>query len=82
MKAEKLIEYLQKYKDLIEIVELEKVLVDSSRGKEGSPGSIKIAVPDEIVKNLRGDKEKKDLILLIRIPNDLKKKMESPIIIL
>lgn len=82
MKAEKLIEYLQKNKDLIEIVELEKVLVDSSRGKEGSPGYVKIAVPDEIVKNLRGVPEKRDLILILRIPNDIKKKMESPIIIL
>lgn len=82
MNSDKLIEYLQKYKDLIEIADLEKVMVDSSRGKEGGPGFIKIAVPDEIVKNLRGDKEKRDLILLIRIPNDLKKKMESPIIIL
>ncbi|MEJ5166584.1 MAG: hypothetical protein WHV67_06115, partial [Thermoanaerobaculia bacterium] len=60
MKAEKLIEYLQKNKDLIEIVELEKVMVDSSRGKEGSPGYVKIAVPDEIVKNLRGVPEKRD----------------------
>lgn len=82
MKPEKLIEYLQKNKEMIEIVELEKVLVDSTRGKENAPGLLKIAVPDEIVKNLRGIPEKRDLILLIRIPNDIKKKMESPIIIL
>lgn len=82
MKIEKLIEYLQKYQNSIEIIEIEKTLLDSARGKEGKFGAIKIAVPDELVKNLRGSKEKRDLILIVRIPNEIKKKMESPIIIL
>lgn len=82
MEPEKLIEYLQKFKNSIEILEIEKLILDSTRGKEGKPGSLKIAISDEIVKNLRGSLEKKDLILLIRIPNEIKKKMESPIIIL
>lgn len=79
---EKLIEYLQKYQNSIEIIEIEKILLDSTRGKEGKPGTIKIAVPDEVVKNLRGSKEKRDLTLILIIPNEIKKKMESPIIIL
>lgn len=82
MKIEKLIEYLQKYQNSIEIIEIEKILLDSTRGKEGKTGTIKIAIPDEIVKNLRGLKEKRDLILVLRIPNEIRKKMESPIIIL
>jgi hypothetical protein len=82
MNVEKLIEYLEKYKTMIEIVELEKVMIDSTRGKEGRSGTIKIAVPDEVIKNIRGSSEKRDLILILRIPNEIKKKMESPIIIL
>lgn len=82
MEIEKLIEYLQKYQNSIEIIEIEKTLLDSTRGKEGKFGTIKIAVPDELVKNLRGSKEKRDLILIVHIPNEIKKKMESPIIIL
>lgn len=83
MDIDKLVEYLKKYKDQVEIIELEKILLDSTRKKEGQKfGTLKIAVPDEVVKNIRGVSSKKDLILVLIIPNEIRKKMESPIIIL
>ncbi len=83
MDIDKLVEYLKKYKDQVEIIELEKILLDSTRKKEGQEyGTLKIAVPDEVVKNIRGIPSKKDLILLLIIPNEIRKKIESPIIIL
>ena len=49
------------------------VLLDSTRGSEqtGEPGSIKLMVPDHVVKNLRGDERLRDLLVLVRIPRDV-----------
>ncbi len=82
MKLEKLLKYFQTHPNSIEIVEIQEILMDSTRGNDKKPGILKIAVPDEIVKNLRGEPEKRDILLIMRIPNEIKKKMESPIIIL
>ena len=49
------------------------VLLDSTRGSEqtGEQGSIKLMVPDHVVKNLRGDERLRDLLVLVRIPRDV-----------
>lgn len=82
MDIEKLLDYVKKYKNIIEFINIEEILIDSSRGGEKKKGVLKIAVPDEVVKNLRGDPEKRDLILIVHIPNEIRKKIESPLIIL
>jgi hypothetical protein len=81
MEAKKLKEFLEKFPNAVEVVPLESVLADSARGSAGGPGSLRIAVPDAVVKNLRGDPARRDVFLLVHIPRDLVEREASPIIL-
>jgi hypothetical protein len=81
MEAKKLREFLDKYPNAVEIVPLEEVVVDSARGSADRPGTLKLAIPDAVVKNLRGDPSKRDTLLLVHIPHDLVEREASPIIL-
>lgn len=81
MEAKKLKEFLEKFPNAVEIVPLESVVADSTRGSADRPGSLKLAVPDSVVKNLRGDPAKRDTFLLVHIAHDLIEREASPIIL-
>lgn len=81
MEAKKLKEFLEKFPNAVEIVPLESVLSDSARGSADRPGTLKLAVPDAVVKNLRGDPSKRDTFLLVHIAHDLVEREASPIIL-
>ena len=81
MEAKKLKEFLEKFPNAVEVVPLESVMIDSTRGAADRPGSLKLAVPDSAVKNLRGDPAKRDVFLLVHIPHDLVERDASPIIL-
>jgi len=81
MEAKKLKEFLEKFPNAVEIVPLESVVTDSTRGSADRPGSLKLSVPDAVVKNLRGNPAKRDAFLLVHIAHDLIEREASPIIL-
>jgi hypothetical protein len=81
MEAKKLKEFLEKFPNAVEVVPLETMVTDSTRGTADRPGALKLTVPDAVVKNLRGDPAKRDVFLLVRIPRELVEREASPIIL-
>jgi hypothetical protein len=72
---------LDKYPEKVEVVPIEQVLIDSARQNEKRPAFVKLAVPDEMVKSVRGKREDRDVVLLIRIPSDVLDRADSRIVL-
>lgn len=72
---------LETYPERVEVVPVEPLILESARQNEKRPAYVKIAVPDEIVKSLRGGPNQRDLILLIRVPREILDRAESRIIL-
>ncbi len=72
---------LEKYPERLEIAPIERFVLEAARQNPRRPAFVKVAVPDELVKNLRGRAEDRDQIYLVRVPRDLRDRAESPIIL-
>jgi hypothetical protein len=72
---------LEKYPQRIELAAVENLLLDSARQNEKRPAFVKLAVPDEVVKALRGKKDHGDQVLLVRIPGDVGDRVGSRIVL-
>ncbi len=73
---------VEKYPERVMAVPVDKLLMESARQNEKRPAYVKIAVPDESVKSLRGSPDKsKDLVLLVTIPKEILERSESSIIL-
>ena len=75
---------LEKYPERVEMVPIEQIVTDSARQNPKRPAYVTLAVPDEIVKNLRGSRsgnEERDLVLLVRVPKEVLERSESLIVL-
>ena len=72
---------LDKYPEKVEVVPVEQILIDSARQNEKRPAFVKLAVPDEMVKSVRGKREDRDVVLLVRIPSDVLDREDSRIVL-
>ncbi|MEM7584408.1 MAG: hypothetical protein AAF560_13550 [Acidobacteriota bacterium] len=73
---------LDKYPERVEAVPVDELLLDSARGGGSKMAYIKLGVPDEVVKSLRGLPEKRqNLLFLVSIPKEIQERSESPIIL-
>lgn len=80
--VEALVFALGKYPERVEMVPLAELVIESARGKPDRPAYVKIAVPDELVKALRGDPEKsRSLFFVVSIPKEVQERSESRIIL-
>ena len=72
---------LEKYPERVEISPLSELLMDSGRDNDRRPAFVKLAVPDDVVKGLRGSGEPRELLLMVRIPRDILERSESRIVL-
>ena len=72
---------LEKYRERVEVATLQSLLMDSARQNPKRPAYVKLAVPDEVVKGLRGSREQNDLLLLVRVPKEVQDRADSPIVL-
>ncbi len=72
---------LDKYPQQVELVEVADLLLDSARQNEKRPAFVKLALADELVKSLRGQRQQKDVLLLVRIPGEVLERSESRIVL-
>ncbi|RMH20120.1 MAG: hypothetical protein D6696_08840 [Acidobacteria bacterium] len=73
---------LEKYPERVELIAVEELLLDSARQNERRPAYVKLAVPDELVKALRGPASKRqDVVALVRIPQAVAERADSRIIL-
>lgn len=79
--AKKLQFALEKYPQQVEMVPVADLLIDSARQNEKRPAFVKLAMADELVKSLRGQRQQKDVLLLVRIPGEVLERSESRIVL-
>lgn len=72
---------LEKYPQRVEVVPIEQLVTASARQNPKRPAYVTLAVPDEIVKGLKGAKESRDLVLLVRVPKEVLERSESLIVL-
>jgi hypothetical protein len=72
---------LEKYPERVEMVPLEQLVTESARKNDKRPAYVKLDVPDEVVKSLRGRAEERDVLLLVRVPREVTERMGSRIIL-
>jgi hypothetical protein len=72
---------LDKYPQQVEMVPVADLLLDSARQNEKRPAYVKLAMADELVKSLRGQRRQKDVLLLVRIPGEVLERSESRIVL-
>jgi hypothetical protein len=71
---------LERYPERLEVVPVQSLLLESARQNPKRPAYLKLAVPDEVVKNVRGSAGG-DLVLLVRVPKEVLERRESRIIL-
>jgi hypothetical protein len=72
---------LEKYPERVEMVPIEEIATDSARKNAKRPAYVTLAVPDEVVKSLKGSRESRDLVLLVRVPKEILERSESLIVL-
>ncbi|HSK80532.1 MAG TPA: hypothetical protein VLQ45_29025 [Thermoanaerobaculia bacterium] len=72
---------LEKYPERVEMVPIEEIATDSARQNAKRPAYVTLAVPDEVVKSLKGSRESRDLVLLVRVPKEVLERSESLIVL-
>ena len=72
---------LDKYPERVEMVPIEQLVTDSARQNPKRPAYVTLAVPDEIVKGLKGARDSRDLVLLVRVPKEVLERSESLIVL-
>lgn len=72
---------LEKYPERVEMVPLEDVVIDSARQNPKRQAYVTLAVPDEVVKSLKGKRDTRDLLLLVRVPKEVLERSESLIVL-
>lgn len=72
---------LEKYPERVEMVPIEEIATDSARQNAKRPAYVTLAVPDEVVKSLKGSRESRDLVLLVRVPREILERSESRIVL-
>lgn len=72
---------LEKYPERVQAIDLAELVIESARQNAKRPAYVKVAVPDEWVKALRGPREGRSLRLLVEIPRDVEDRSESSIIL-
>ena len=72
---------LEKYPERVEMVPIDQLVTDSARQNPKRPAYVTLAVPDEVVKSLKGGREDRDLVLLVRVPKEVLERSESRILL-
>jgi len=81
-KPEELLAFaLEKYPERVEVVPLAGLVTDSARRNERRPAYVTLAVPDEVVKQLRGPSDDRDHLFLVKIPREVGERAGSRILL-
>ncbi len=73
---------VENYPERLEVVALEDLVTDSARQNARRSAYVKLAVPDEVVKSLRGPAERRtDMLVLVSIPKDVQERSKSLIVL-
>ncbi|HYL06504.1 MAG TPA: hypothetical protein VE075_10715 [Thermoanaerobaculia bacterium] len=73
---------LEKYPNRVELMPMQELVIESARQNAKRPAYVKLAVPDEVVKSLKGAHQADhDLLLVVRVPREVLQRADSRIIL-
>jgi hypothetical protein len=73
---------LEKYPERVELMSMQELVLESARQNPKRPAYVKLAVPDDLVKSLKGaPRDDRDLVLVVRVPREVLQRAESRIIL-
>jgi hypothetical protein len=73
---------LEKYPERVELMPMHELVIESARQNPKRPAYVKLAVPDELVKSLKGTQHADhDLVLVVRVPREVLERAESRILL-
>lgn len=73
---------LEKYPEKVDAIPVDKLLLDSARQNAKRPAYVKLAVPDDVVKELRGSADRRQrLFFLVSVPQEVLERSESRIVL-
>jgi hypothetical protein len=73
---------LEKYPERVELLPIQELVIESARQNAKRPAWVKLAVPDELVKSLKGAQQAdRDLLLVVRVPREVLQRAESRILL-
>ncbi|HEX3525862.1 MAG TPA: hypothetical protein VH988_02240 [Thermoanaerobaculia bacterium] len=73
---------LEKYPEKVAMIPIQELALERARKNDKRDAWVKLAVPDEIVKGLRGSRaEEGDLVMLVVVPKEVSERSESRIIL-
>ncbi len=72
---------LEKYPERVSAVPVERLIMDSARQNAKRPAYLKLAVPDDLVKALRGSGEPEEMVLLVSVPREVEARADSRIVL-
>lgn len=72
---------LEKYPDRIQAIDLAELVIESARQNPKRPAYVKLAVPDDWVKSLRGPRDNASRWLLVEVPREVEERSQSSIIL-
>jgi len=82
LNPKKALEYaLDKYPEKVEAIAIEELVTDSARQNAKRPAYVQLAVPDELVKQIRSRRTDGDLVLVVRVPKEILERSESLIVL-
>ena len=71
---------LERAPERVDAIPVREILLDSARQNPRRPAYLQLAVPDEMVKAVRGG-EQGDLVLLVQVPREVLSRRESRIVL-
>ncbi|MFQ5525624.1 MAG: hypothetical protein ACE5GX_05125 [Thermoanaerobaculia bacterium] len=71
----------EKYPERISAAPVERLLIDSARQNAKRPAYLKLAVPDDLVKSLRGSAKSEELVFLVSVPREVESRSDSRIVL-
>ncbi len=72
---------LDHYPERIQAIDLAELVIESARENPKRPAYVKLAVPDDWVKALRGPRESDNRWLLVEVPREVEERSQSSIIL-
>lgn len=72
---------LEKYPQRVRAVDLGELVIESARQNPKRPAYVKVAVPDDWVKSLRGARDGATRLLLVELPHEVAERSASSIIL-
>jgi hypothetical protein len=72
---------VERYPEKLQVLPLDRLVMESARQNDRRPAWVKVALPDPLVRSLRGGAEADEVVLLVVVPREVAARRESRIVL-